>query len=144
MPTRGKWDHVISILILGMYQCHMMALVVQMIQELGVKVKHIPSGCTSLCQPVGVGLEKPFKDRMRRQWQWITWMISKGVLHGNTSPPLRADIKNWVNSAMMEMEAESEIIQNTWRRHRYEWYLGNEDVGKQVLGGNKDGEEKAI
>jgi hypothetical protein len=56
--------HVIPILILDMYRCHMMALVVQMIQELGVEVKHIPGGCTSLCQPVDVGFNKPFKDRM--------------------------------------------------------------------------------
>jgi hypothetical protein len=37
-------DHGIPILILDIYQCHMMALVVQMIQELGVEVKHIPGG----------------------------------------------------------------------------------------------------
>ena len=42
----------VPVLILDMYQFHMMALVVQMIQELGVEVKHIPGGCTSLCQPV--------------------------------------------------------------------------------------------
>ena len=45
-------DCVVPVLILDMYQFHMMALVVQMIQELGVEVKHIPGGCTSLCQPV--------------------------------------------------------------------------------------------
>ena len=61
-------DHVVPIVILDMYQCHMMALVVQMINELGVKVKHIPGGCTSLCQPVNVGFNKPFKDCMQRQW----------------------------------------------------------------------------
>ena len=44
-------EHVIPIVILNMYQCHMMALVVKMIQELGVEVKHIPGRCTSLCQP---------------------------------------------------------------------------------------------
>ena len=38
------------------YRCHMMASVVQKIQELGVEVKHIPGGCTSPCQPVGLGL----------------------------------------------------------------------------------------
>ncbi len=57
-------DHVVPILILDMYQCHMMASVVQMIQELGVEVQHIPDGCTSLCQPVNVGFNKPFKDWM--------------------------------------------------------------------------------
>ena len=63
-------DHVIPILILNMYQCHMMASAVQMIQELGVEVKHIPGGCTFLCQPVNVGFNMPSKDSM--QWQWIT------------------------------------------------------------------------
>ncbi len=41
-------DDVIPLLILDSYQCHMMILVVQTIQELGVEVKHIPGGCTSL------------------------------------------------------------------------------------------------
>jgi hypothetical protein len=55
-------DHVVPILILDMYRCHMMSLVVQMIQELGVEVQHIPGGCTSLCQPVDVGFNKPFNS----------------------------------------------------------------------------------
>jgi hypothetical protein len=48
----------------------MMALVVQKVQELRLEVKNIPGGCTSLCQPidVDVGFNKPFKDRMQRQW----------------------------------------------------------------------------
>ncbi len=47
--------HVIPLLILDSYHCHMMALVVTRIQELGIEVKHIPGGCTSLCQPVDIG-----------------------------------------------------------------------------------------
>jgi hypothetical protein len=61
-------DHVIPVLILNMYLCHMMALVVKMIQELGVEVQHIPGGCTSLCQPVEISFNKLFKDCMQRQW----------------------------------------------------------------------------
>jgi hypothetical protein len=57
-------DNVIPLLILDSYQCHMMALVVQRIQELGVEVKHIPGGFASLCQPVDVGFNEPFKDRL--------------------------------------------------------------------------------
>jgi len=41
-------EDIIPILILDSYRCHMMALVVQKIQELGMEVKHIPGGCTSL------------------------------------------------------------------------------------------------
>jgi hypothetical protein len=53
---------------------HMIALVVMRIQELAIEVMHVPGGCTSLCQPVDVGFNKPFKDRVRRQW--MSWMIS--------------------------------------------------------------------
>ncbi len=45
--------HIIPLLILDSYRCHIS--VVQRIQELGVEVRHIPGGCTSLCQPVDVG-----------------------------------------------------------------------------------------
>ena len=69
-------EHVIPVLVLDSYRCHMMASVVTRIQELGVEVMHIPGGCTSLCQPVDVGFNKPFKDRVRRQW--VSWMIAFG------------------------------------------------------------------
>jgi hypothetical protein len=61
-------EDIIPLLIFDSYQCHMMASVVYTIQELGVEVKHIPGGCTSLCQPVDVGFNKPFKSRVRKMW----------------------------------------------------------------------------
>ena len=130
-------DHIIPILILDMYQCHMMALVDQMIQELGVEVKHIPNGCTSLCQPINVGFKKVVKDHM--QWQWINWLITEGINHGTTSPPSRADVANWVKTAVTTMRAADRIIQNAWRRHGYEWFLGDKDASKEIVGGNKEG-----
>ncbi len=60
-------EDVIPLLILDSYRCHMVASVVMRIQELGIKVKHIPGGCTSLCQPVDIGFNKLFKDRLRQQ-----------------------------------------------------------------------------
>jgi hypothetical protein len=50
----------------------MMASVVQMIQELGVEVQHIPGGCTFLCQVMDVGFNKPFKDQMQRRERRVT------------------------------------------------------------------------
>ena len=57
-------EDIILLLILDSYRCHMIASVIYKIQELGVKVKHIPGACTSLCQPVDVGFNKPFKSRV--------------------------------------------------------------------------------
>jgi len=116
-------DHVVPILILDMYQCYMMSSVVQMIQELGVEVQHIPGECTSLCQPVDVGFNKPFKDRMRRQW--INWMTNEGVVHDTTSLPSRLDVAKWVHAAMLEMKGRGDLIGKGWKRHDYEWLVDN-------------------
>ena len=42
----------------------MMGSVVGAIQELGVKVEHIPGGYTCLVQPVDIGVNKLFKNRI--------------------------------------------------------------------------------
>ncbi len=114
-------DDLVPLLVLNSYQCHMMASVVEMIQELGVEVKHIPGGCTPLCQPVDVGFNKPFKDCMRRQW--TSWMMSEGILHGTTSQPVRRDVATWVNNVMGEMRREIKIVQNAWEKTGYEWLV---------------------
>ena len=98
----------------------MMALVVTKIQELGIEVKRIPGGCTSLCQPVDVGFNKPFKDRVRRQW--VSWMIAEGFIYGTTSPPMRRDVATWFDRAMAEMKSEVGIIRNAWLKTGYEWF----------------------
>jgi DDE superfamily endonuclease len=49
------------ILFLDSYRCHVMQSVVTVIQGLGVEVKHIPGGCTGLCQPIDVGIGQPLK-----------------------------------------------------------------------------------
>ncbi len=129
-------EHVIPILILNSYRCHMMALVVTQIQEPGTEVKHIPAGCTSLCQPVDVGFNKPFKDHVRRQL--VSWMIAKGVIHGTTSPPTRRDVATWVDRAMAEMKSEVGIIRNAWLKTGYEWFP-KEGSEKGIIIGGKEG-----
>jgi hypothetical protein len=47
-------------------RCHMMASVVREIQKLGVEVEHIPGGCTTLCQPVDVGVNNPSRIGLER------------------------------------------------------------------------------
>jgi hypothetical protein len=103
-------EDIIPLLILDSYQCHMMVSVVYKIQELGVEVKHIPGGCTSLCQPVDVGFNKPFKSRIQKMW--IKWMIAKGIKEGTTSLPMRRNIAVWVDKAKAQMNEEQRIIKN--------------------------------
>lgn len=109
---------VLPILFLDSYRCHMMATVVSKIQELGVEVEHIPGGCTSLCQPVDIGVNKPFKNRLRRQWE--EWMIGEGLGNGTTSPPSRENIVNWTKLAIETLPQD--MVQNAWRHGDYSWF----------------------
>ena len=52
------------VILLDHYGCHMMESVVNIIQDLGCAVEHIPGGCTGLAQPVDVGIGKPLKNRV--------------------------------------------------------------------------------
>ena len=56
---------VCPLLILDLYHCHMTTLVHNTINELGVDLVHIPGGCTPLCQPVDVGVNKPSRAGCR-------------------------------------------------------------------------------
>ena len=113
-------DHVIPLLILDSYCCHMMGSVIQRIQELGVEVQHIPGGCTSLCQPFDVGFNKPFKDRIRREWH--SWIMAEAVIHGMTRSTTRLDVAMWVTGMIEEMRREGAIVSNAWKKTEYEWF----------------------
>ena len=113
-------DGIIPLLILDSYRCHMMALVVNWIQEMGVEVIHIPGGCTGLCQPVDVGFNKPFKDRLRQLW--IDWKINEGLATGKTTLPTRKVVAEWIDAVMAEMKNEATIVKNAWLKTGYEWF----------------------
>ena len=98
----------------------MMSSVVHRIQEMGVEVIHIPGGCTGLCQPVDVGFNKPFKDRVRRLW--TEWMIDEGLNSGTTSAPTMKVVAEWIDAVLTEMRNETQIIKNAWMKTGYEWY----------------------
>ena len=62
-------EDVVPILFLDSYRCHIMASVVNEIQALGVEVEHIPGGCTYLCQPVDIGINRPYKKHLQMRWE---------------------------------------------------------------------------
>jgi hypothetical protein len=61
----SKAPGVTPIIISDAYCVHMMGTTVNQIQSLRIEVVHIPHGCTYMCQPVDVGLNKTIKTRMR-------------------------------------------------------------------------------
>ena len=95
-----------------------MASVVTKIHDLGVEVVHIPGGCTSLCQPVDVGINKPFKNKVRSFWQ--TWMLDTGVMAAITSPPAREQVAQWCIDGLRHISEE--IVQHSWTHGEYSYF----------------------
>ena len=98
----------------------MMALVVHRIQEMGVEVIHIPTGCTGLCQPVDVGFNKPFKECVRQLW--TDWMVKFGLAMGTTTTPTRKVVAKWIDAVLSEMRSKTTIVKNAWMKTGYEWF----------------------
>jgi hypothetical protein len=96
----------------------MMGSVVKAIEELGVQVEHIAGSCTYLCQPLDIGVNKPFKLRMQHLWK--EWMIADGLLTGKTSPPTRGDVANWCSTVYKNLPEG--IIQNSWHHGAYSFF----------------------
>ena len=81
-----KTPGAVPILVLDAYRIHMMGTIVNRIQSLGIEVLHIPAGCTYLCQPVDVGINKSIKCGMREKWEdWI--LDGDGIVNGVAKEP---------------------------------------------------------
>jgi hypothetical protein len=97
----------------------MMASVVNKVQDLGVEVQHIPGGYTGVCQPVDVGIGKPFKNRVTCCWE--EWMLEKGGLdEEKTKTPSREEVSEWVIKSIGSIGPE--IVRNSWRRHGFSYF----------------------
>jgi len=63
---------IIPILFLASFEVHLLGSVADAIQGLGVELEIIPPGCTSLVQPIDVGINKPVKANMRKIYtEWL-------------------------------------------------------------------------
>jgi hypothetical protein len=110
---------IIPLILLDSYRCHVMASVVNVIQDLGCEVVHIPGGCTGLVQPLDVGYNKPFKARIRKAWE--EYMINDMRKNGSIETPSREEVSHWISEAYWDMEG-SPIIKNSWLKTGYSWF----------------------
>lgn len=138
---------VVPILLLDQYKCHLMASVVNKIEDLGVQVEHIPAGVTGLCQPVDVGVNKPFKNYILRQWE--EYMIEKGLRTVIASPPDRLEFAQWIINSKAQLTKQ--VVKNSWRHAPYSYFPSEPSVHDRgatddsptdafAYGGNDDGE----
>jgi hypothetical protein len=107
------------LLVLDSYRVHLMGSVVNKIQEMGVEVLHIPGGCTYLCQPVDIGINKPLKSAMRAKWEdWMT--DGGGIVDGVAKEPSRKLMSEWLIDAYNGIPET--VGRNAWLKTNYEWF----------------------
>jgi len=99
----AKAPGVVPVVIFDAYHIHMMGIIVNCIQSLEIEVVHISPGCTYLCQPVDVGLNKTVKTRMREKWE--DWMVK--VLQRSRQENL------WLNGCWMCTTTSQRKLQGT-------------------------------
>jgi hypothetical protein len=108
------------LLILDSFRVHMMGPVVEKIQRLGIEVQHIPGGCTYLCQPIDVGVNRPVKSALEDKWE--DWIDAENLSDGNAmTTPSRELIATWVVEAYWMLHTE--ICKNAWKKKDFEWTL---------------------
>jgi hypothetical protein len=83
-----------------------------------IEVIHVPVGCTYLCHPVDVGINKPIKTRLTKLWE--DWMMDgAGVLNGIAKEPSCKQVAEWLLEAYTTMPKK--ITRNTWKKEGYDW-----------------------
>ena len=110
---------VVPLLILGAYRVHMMGTVVNRVQSLGIKVIHIPPGCTYLCQPVDVGINKVIKCGMREKWE-DRMLEGDGIVDTVAKEPLWKVDAEWLVDVYTNMDAKT--VRNAWMIHGFQWF----------------------
>ena len=108
---------IIPIIILDAYKVHLQTSVVNAIADLGIETIHIPAGCTYLCQPLDVGVNRPLKKNLTKQWE--AWMEEER--HSSLTMPSRKRMSEWILTAWNQIEEET--VRNSWRKKGFEWVL---------------------
>ena len=133
---------IVPVILLDSYRCHLMPSVVDAIKDLGIEVIHIPGGCTGLLQPLDVGLNKPFKVRVRASWE--EWMMAMIDNSGVVEAPTRDDISSWAASAHWDMDRRP-MMRKAWLKTGYSWFVEEDKPPvdpTQVHGEGGEGDEE--
>ena len=96
------------------FRGHLEESVKEKFKENGYDLAVIPGGLTSICQPLDVAINKPFKDNLRKEWH--LWMAGGGAgqtIGGNLWRAKFSDVCGWVKRSWEQIS--DEIIINSFK-----------------------------
>ena len=66
-----------AMMVYDSFRGHLEESVKNKFSENNIDLAVIPGGLTSICQPLDVAINKPFKDNLRKEWHF--WMSNGGA-----------------------------------------------------------------
>ncbi len=102
-----------TMLVYDSFRGHLEESVKKKFHDSNIDLAVIPGGLTSICQPLDVAINKPFKDNLRKEWH--LWMANGGAgktAAGNLRRAKYSDVCNWVKRSWENIS--SEIIINSF------------------------------
>jgi hypothetical protein len=109
------------------FRGHLEESVKKKFKDNGYNLAVIPGGLTSLCQPLDVAINKPFKDNLRKAWH--IWMAGGGAgqtVRGNLRRAKFSDVCKWVKQSWKQIS--DEIIINSFKNCHISDTLDNLDI----------------
>ncbi|KAG1662842.1 hypothetical protein FOA52_010633 [Chlamydomonas sp. UWO 241] len=115
-------DHA-SMLMVDCWKIHMQKEFTEWVVETApwCNLKFVPPNCTSVAQPMDVGIQKPFKDRLRDAF--TAYVISKMMQHNPADGPPKLNLRlsqlkpllpYFVGKAWEDLSAQLNITRNAW------------------------------
>ena len=102
-----------TMLVYDSFRGHLEESVKKKFHDSNIDLAVISGGLTSICQPLDVAINKPFKDNLRKEWH--LWMANGGAgktAAGNLRRAKYSDVCNWVKRSWENIS--SEIIINSF------------------------------
>ena len=89
-----------TMMIYDSFRGHLEDSVKTKFRDKGIDLAVIPGGLTSICQPLDVTINKPFKDNLCKEWHiWMTGGGARTTSSGNLRWAKLSDVCEWVKHA---------------------------------------------
>ncbi|CAG8746035.1 17419_t:CDS:2, partial [Acaulospora morrowiae] len=111
----GSYNKEPVLLVYDSFKAHLTNNIKEKMKKTNTDLVIIPGGLTSMCQPLDVSINHPFKAALRHHWH--TWMASGGAgktVNGNLKRASLHTVCKWVLAAWDEINPE--IIQRAFRK----------------------------
>ena len=126
------------------FRGHLEESVKNKFQDRGFDLAVIPGGLTSMCQPLDVAINKPFKDNLRKEWH--LWMANGGAgltAGGNLRRAKIGDVCGWVKRSWEQIS--DEVIINSFKNCHISDVLDDLNISDDDLeNSDKENEDEII